>query len=274
MTTYEKHKNQIKTKLSQISASLSLESSLCHYTDISGIKGILETNNLWLTDKNFMNDKLESNYSKELLISCLKERNTCITMEECNKYLDHYFNNEIDYVFSFSTEIDAIHQWNYYGGQAGYCLVYSSSEIINAIVKNNFQVIHGLVIYDYESQKSIVQDYLSVIDEWKMNKDNPEYFNFKRFENSLRMQLGRFKQHNHSCEKEYRIIVHSKNEQIRIRNGYFIPYIEIDVSEVNPAKIIVSPKLETDLAIEGIRRYLKCINRTNIVVEPSSLQIR
>ena len=270
MTTYEKNRNFLLSKRATSFPELPLDTHLCHYTDIEGLKGILESSSFWLTDKHFLNDKLEVKYSKELVVSCLNRMNFTVNITD---YLHSLFIQRNDYIFSFSTEIDSIHQWNYYGGRSGYCIVYQLSNLLNTIGNSDLEMSHGQVIYDFKSQITLVEDYLKVIQEGKENKGNPEYSNFDRFEVSLRMLLGRFKQYNHCCEKEYRIIVHSRDEKVGIRNGIFTPYIQIDTSKAIPIKIIISPKLESELAIEGLNRYLKSINKS-IVVESSSLQLR
>ena len=41
----------------------------CHYTNLQGLIGIVESNELWLSDHRFLNDELEYEYGKQLALS-------------------------------------------------------------------------------------------------------------------------------------------------------------------------------------------------------------
>ena len=270
MTTYEKSRDFIIKKRETYFPELLPDTLLCHYTDVEGLKGILELNSFWLTDKCFMNDKLEETYSKKLVVSCFNKINNSAKIDD---YLHGLFNEKKDYILSFSTVIDSHSHWANYGGLDGYCIVYKLSDILNPFINNNFDMSYGLVIYEKDDQLALIQDYLKIIEKGKENMDNPEYNNFGRFEVSLRMLLSRFKQKNHESEKEYRIIIHSTDQKIRIRKGIFTPFIPVDISTAMPVKIIVGPKLEPKLAKEGLEQYLESTNKS-ITVENSLLVLR
>lgn len=51
-----------------------LEGIVWHYTDVQGFKGIVESEGLWATNADFLNDPTELKYGVELLIERLSER--------------------------------------------------------------------------------------------------------------------------------------------------------------------------------------------------------
>jgi len=88
--------------------------TIYHYTDLMGLRGILESRKLWLTDAGYLNDRSELEYGRDAVARQLeqlraiaeKSQNTetkrfCQLMEEHKYRVNHY-------VFSFSTKQDAL----------------------------------------------------------------------------------------------------------------------------------------------------------------------
>jgi len=63
---------------------------LYHYTSFDGLKGILESKKLWLTDYQCTNDLSEFGYSKAIFQHYIKEAiKECLSKEKCKSYSSH-----------------------------------------------------------------------------------------------------------------------------------------------------------------------------------------
>lgn len=87
-----------------------------------------------------------------------------------------------------------------------------------------------------------------------------------------------FKQKHHACEREFRVSVVDSDKKVKFRDkaGLFVPYIEMTFQQKKiPIKTItIGPKVERDIALEGLNQYLKSIDRSDIKTKTSELRIR
>lgn len=108
-----------------------LEGIVWHYTDVQGFKGIVESEGLWATNADFLNDPTELKYGVELLIGRLSERlaEEKRVEEQANlKYILEAFKDSSGffefqtsqfYLLSASVEGDSLNQWAHYAGGGG-----------------------------------------------------------------------------------------------------------------------------------------------------------
>ncbi|WP_308606325.1 DUF2971 domain-containing protein [uncultured Corynebacterium sp.] len=108
-----------------------LEGIVWHYTDVQGFKGIIESEGLWATNADFLNDPTELKYGVELLIERLSERlaEEKQVEEQANlKYIlevfrdaSGFFESQTSqfYLLSASVEGDSLNQWAHYAGGGG-----------------------------------------------------------------------------------------------------------------------------------------------------------
>jgi hypothetical protein len=108
---------------------------LYHYTDIEGLNGIISTNSLWLTQREFMNDIAEPDYAKEVIYQTIKDTKDIISIFNEALITNNSFNKE--YILSFSLEKDSIHHWNYYSNGKGYCIAITKGEIYQKFKNKN-----------------------------------------------------------------------------------------------------------------------------------------
>jgi|SRR6266849_3786947 len=69
--------NSIDPLLQAQFASDGFPDTLCHYTDFSGLKGILETGSLWATYSRAMNDASEQQYGARVMRDYLARLRGC-----------------------------------------------------------------------------------------------------------------------------------------------------------------------------------------------------
>lgn len=87
-----------------------------HYTSAEGLRGIIENNEIWLTNVAFVNDTTECRALQE-------ENNLFVECEFTNKYVKNYWKrftqdspiNKDTYIASFSSGEESLEQWRAYG---------------------------------------------------------------------------------------------------------------------------------------------------------------
>jgi Protein of unknown function (DUF2971) len=114
---------------------------LYHYTDSAGLIGILDTQELWATHADYLNDSREMQYGRDLIVSeldsarnnaptesaqsCLEQTALCITVG--NPDFDHY-------LVCFCEKGDLLSQWRGYGDRgAGYAIGFDLLEFMKLV---------------------------------------------------------------------------------------------------------------------------------------------
>ncbi len=189
-----------------------------------------------------------------------------------------------NYVFCASTEPDLLGLWNYYvksGNYQGYNLGFNINKFLDcfSIIKNrDVNVYYGKVVYNNRKKIDILKDLLSKanmeFENKKREKANEEYETIRQeiINNLLEyIQDYRlfFKDEAFTNEKEFRFIIkmpfHYKRIKIdplemnyEVRNGIITPYCELPISKDKTIELItLSPMMESELAILGVRRFLE-----------------
>ena len=268
----EKRKTQwfndiISDVLNEYKGRFYQEPYVYHYTTLSALMNILENNQLWLSERNCMNDIKDGTFVRTFVQDFIDENH-------CDNLLQNFNENQHQYIFSTSKEKDSIHQWQYYGATGDeVCIELNREELINTFGKpfsyNNYY--YGSIFYtkDYSEESEekeiivrLINDYINTLptifnlDELKVQ--NTQYKIVIEYLFSL------IKQYGHHCEQEYRftitedaiktkkqkIINSSKQKKLtkkqkdvlndlttkfRPRNGLIIPYITMPF---NPKKLI------------------------------------
>lgn len=196
---------------------------LYHYTTYEGLKGILESKKLWLTDYRYLNDPTEILYGRDIIIKAIKSYNSTIPLSSSHQfyekiiefYPDFVKKNEI-YIFSFCEEKDYYPAWRFYGEEGnGFSIKFNSNLVkeIETVGRHMFQVDYG-----HAKCYEIVQKLCSLAEECKENydKNNPDKDINSRNEfhkqlkaslfSSIHISLPGFKNENFNREKEIRII--------------------------------------------------------------------
>lgn len=95
---------------------------ICHYTDQRGPLGILESDELWLTHIQYLNDSREFSHALDLVRAAIVKRATVgvgsegATLTEVSKAVEGDIQNFNVCVASLSEDGDDLSQWRAYGG--------------------------------------------------------------------------------------------------------------------------------------------------------------
>lgn len=273
--------------------------SYCHYTDLSGLKGILEANEFWLSDHRFLNDLSEYSYGQELAIKVIKEflrqesdGNFSTLLKEVLRTVTEVA--PVFYVASFSLAQDRLDQWKGYGRtNEGVCLVLKNDVTLGREgMLTQVPAIEPMqVIYDLEEQTRRLRATISIFRDEFINRPCDISRTFSLWQRDLAFLVAyefiRFKHKEYSSEEEIRLVVSSessiltnKKPRHRISNGRLIPYVttknqllSYDV-KLPLAEVIVGPLATQDSIIRSIEVFLHNTGYENIRVRGSSVPFR
>ncbi|WP_141563155.1 DUF2971 domain-containing protein [Teichococcus rhizosphaerae] len=142
-----------------------------HYTDANGLIGIMKNESLWATNVNFLNDRREFSYVRDLFEESVQEIDDTKKklLEKISNYHNSWLeNSDIDGVFvlCFCEDGNLLSQWRSYAGSgAGYALGFKKSDLFeaNSIDKNDEaakEIFFRKIIYDKDYQIEWVNKFL------------------------------------------------------------------------------------------------------------------
>lgn len=162
-------RDRIDTELFDIRKRRRLPPALHHYTNSTGLKGIIESGSIRATHVSFMNDTQEYLLAVELLLGEVRKR-LASTKEPIKKDLlkemetplaETQSNNVAPcFVTCFSAKGNDLNQWRSYGnGEGGFSLGFAPADLEkNAKLSSAFL---APVIYGHDQQLSIVKSTLA-----------------------------------------------------------------------------------------------------------------
>lgn len=272
--------------------------SFCHYTDLCGLMGIVENNEIWLSDHRFLNDVSEHSYGQQLAIDVIK---TSISTEQdtiFNQILNSVLKSVTDhspvfYIAAMSLAKDRLDQWKGYGrNNDSVCLVFENdSSLGREGVLTRLPSIEPLqVIYEPRVQKERITTVISTFRDEILSGPCKVSDTFSLWEKDLAYlvthQFIRFKHPEYSSEQEIRLVVGAGSPALtappkhRVTNGRIIPYMTTKnpSSPLNaklPLKeVIVGPTSTLDAIIRSIEVFLANMGYTDTLVSPSSVPFR
>lgn len=269
----------------------------CHYTSLQGLIGIIESNELWLSDHRFVNDKLEYEYGKQLALATISKMAESEGDTEFSAFLKKLWVaiqepvGQGTYIASMSLSPDKLDQWKGYGNSSeSVCIIFSGSfERWNAENSHPTHIRQQRVIYEEVEQtrlvRTIVQIFKDHFDEFRAF-DGP-FLNHLLW--LIQSQFILFKHPEYASENELRLMIANLDHILKVRmpkhriaRGMVIPYISTkyisrDVNQkINklPIKeIIVSPTSRADL-LESARVFLCNTGYTDVQVVESNIKFR
>lgn len=281
----------------------STSEELVHYTNLQGMKGIIEDGGFWLSDIRFLNDSEEY------------ENGKIITQEILNKYIKQsedikvtdYLNGCLKklkqplektyYIASFSKNKDSLEQWRAYSkGTDGVALVFANNQEMTSHFQIHPTMSLSDVIYDDEVKKNLIDKIVEIfVLKYKKTKNTTWIEQWEDdFIGGVSLLFNIFKNKAFEKEEEVRAILtplHVGKEycplNFRTSNGHFIPYtsskylynnesiIDSIVSEPLPLKeVIVGPIANQKITKDSIKVYLEAKEYKDIKITSSSIPFR
>lgn len=215
--------------------------------------GIIENNELWLSDHRFVNDELEYEYGKQVALSTIEEIAKLEGDTEFNEFLKR-LQESIQkpssrgiYIGSMSLVSDKLDLWKGYGNSSeSICIKFAGDfELWNTGNSHPAHIQQQRVIYDVCEQRCLVR---AIVQIFKDHFDEFRQFDYP-FLNDLTWlienQFILFKHPEYASEDELRLtianlnhILESKKPRHRLAKGMVIPYtstkyISKDVQPIN-----------------------------------------
>ena len=240
--------------------------SLYHYTDLNGMRGILEHKVLWLTHYKYLNDTEEFSHFYDDVVKAID-----IEVEDRGYELDEWFDPVRNYsemanlfIASFcEDEGDLLSQWRGYSkGNVGYSIEFCENEI---------KKLESLYLEEclYETSEK---------NELKTSIVN-DFFNGKEINRLLNLS-ARYKNEGFKEEKEKRlwVLLPIKDDapiqteiHFREKKGVLVPYIKVPFEEKWIKSVTIGPSRDQDLAEKSLRYYLDSKNYKNVKIKKSKI---
>jgi hypothetical protein len=268
--------------------------SLCHYTTLEGVIGIITGNDLWLTHSRYSNDNEEMNYGHRLVDEVLDELKTNAAgdsaklkwLEKLRAQIQAAREDEV-YICCFCENGNLLSQWRGYADNGGGVSIEFDSAGFEQLCGSGNQ--HGLmrlwkVFYDRDQQCQIVRDSINY-SHWPARGDDSIPF----IVDALQFFVPTFKNSGFSEEKERRLVFTPKQDaslkpHFRTRRGMLVPYFslrELSGTAVPPAgiqmsirQVQVGPGPNKALNVESIRMMLDAHGHTGSKVIASPIPYR
>jgi len=257
--------------------------SLYHYTTFEGLLGIIDSEELWMTDLKFLDDPSEILHGHTIIrgvINSLKEENN-----EKNTFSD----NEIDalsflegkyedpfvcpvYSVSFCEEKDLRSQWKGYSkGETGCSIEFNVNEVRNNKIQDKVRPLLGKVLYKNDDKEDAVKKLIESMIKTRvsLNNDNILYLILNRlYALSLFMKGLEFEE-----EKEWRAVFLMEQEQDfkrELRSGD-LSCVKLPIKKLQDvvSEIMTGPKFDYELNSLALQHR---VNRSKISVSRSNLR--
>ena len=260
-----------------------------HYTDASGLEGILKSRSMWATHALHLNDPQEIKYGwrlfEKILRDCLRAASgeKARFLDTCLQNLPSVFEFErslpASYFISLSANSDDLSQYRAYSDSgAGYCMGLNTGTLMGNLSfiqyagGSLFEILP--VVYDIETQR--VSFDLILTDCWNLLEQVP---NKQPLFHSISLECihaamslaCRFKRPAFAPENEWRVVPSPFGGshaipvdpyiRTRVRSGYFVPFLELPITQGDDStlavvEIFIGPKLNHELAEIGLTKFL------------------
>lgn len=249
-------------------------STFYHYTNTEGLLGILDSNELWLTDSKFLNDPYEKTHGLNViaietnhglinqyknLIELMKNQTTNqipinddefkfyeLFYDEHNEFSE-IINNHPTFIISFCENGDLLSQWKGYSNYGKGFSIGFNKEAFNKIPGTLF----GKVIYSNKEKVSMVAKVIKHhIDYYKkITESNKKEVAGSFFYNMSLLSIF-FKEGFFEEENEWRLVLHDMAaiEKIFFKSSDYgvTPFVKISINPIIDKidKIIIGPKYD------------------------------
>lgn len=246
---------------------------LYHYSDAQSLMNIFDSKEFWVSRGDFLDDSSELKKVPEILHELSQQINKEIAAGLLKEFLEWKIHL---YILSLSYNADSLILWSNYAKFNGYNIGLDMSILNNLAetqaLRMKYKLFHGMVIYDPNKQKEIIQGEINKLcGKWKGQLTVEFFAEIRETCTRLYLYSPFFKSHHFWPEQEYRYVfwpdipnIEDNLVNYRVKNGVFIPYIGIPLirdlttkEEGIPLSVItVGPKLHPEIAMSGMKEFL------------------
>ena len=265
--------------------------TLYHYTNLAGLKAIVENQCFFSSNSAYLNDKKEYYYGIDLFKKCIEEKKDK-TNDLDGLNIINSIQKELDdklisnhYVTCFSLDGDLLSQWRAYADDGkGIAIGLDLKKLIDAFQPKA----NGMYIeYSLENQKEIVEKiintcydfYLSQLQVLNtLNEPNLNKIIAQEINEIIDKFVGQFKHNSFSEEKEFRFDLsidkdYNESEDIisyrTSKNNLLVPYLELKTNY----KLEKEFREKNEIALDDLEKNkkfkIKQLPITEIIIGPS-----
>ncbi|MHB1959630.1 MAG: DUF2971 domain-containing protein [Acidobacteriaceae bacterium] len=252
-------------------------SILCHYTNDTGLHGILKSGRLWLGHFSSMNDPSELKHGRSLASKLFEEAG----WHEFAEYLNRSTTVKTDFFLcSLSEEGNDLSQWRSYGDDGrGFSIGFSGSDLDRSFSNENYPSgSFPSSFYLSYSESELIDIFRRLILAIRTPSQNYSPEQNQECNSQICMELARrivffslhFKHPAYEREKEYRLLLQTPscqaNTALKRSRGYeLIRYREFDwrAAGLIPRRIILGPAADPQKS----RQFtMDCLQETGIKI--------
>lgn len=267
-----------------------------HYTDASGLLGIIQNGRLWATDFRFLNDPSEGTFLPERILALMSEKLGGINeieqkiiqgLKEALHNPPHA--NYSSFCVSLSANGDLLSQWRGYGNFGkGYAIgLKLGGGWPHPQIAQYYDVTYG--------DEGLADLALDLLDLFVSSFEKWKYIMLEEWAYTLNVLARSFKDRNYSEEQETRIVFGYSPEEgndlferelplnFRAKGSDLIPYIpmslnalesEMDTPRLPIERIIVGPGVDFERNAASIKTLLNMYSYHDVIIEPSKIPFR
>lgn len=268
--------------------------TLWHYTDAAGMFGIVNSRQLRFGDAEFLNDRTERGYGqalrKSIIEAVTKAGDPAGIVRGIDDALDWLGGDHL-YLCSFSANDDeSISQWQRYGADgSGYCIGFNTTDL-DAVLSPH-QAYRAPITYEREEQQRMLREAIEIaVREYETSADDSlatSQLNwlYAAIASEVVLRAERqMKSHYFRDEEEWRYFRGVDVNQLTLdapvefhtRGQYVKPFIAFPRRDKLPPlpirHIVCGPRLDTELAIPTVTRFLTFCGYPKVAVVPSKLR--
>lgn len=268
--------------------------AIYHYTDLNGLRGIIDNHDLWLTHSRYSNDDEELTHGFQIVRKVIEAESAGTANRQRKNYLRHVSrifeepNAEGVYICCFCEEDNLLSQWRSYGANGtGASLSFDPASF--SYITGGDSPPSGLirlwkVFYDEAPQTGIVRNAINYY--WGKSALTVEQ-RAKQAVDAIKFFIPTFKNRDFKDEKEIRLIFTPFpngpiKPQFRVARGMLVPYYSLrelsgGLTTPRPLPILgarVGPSVNKVLNVESAKMLLTRAGYAGINVDSSNTPYR
>lgn len=266
---------------------------LTHYTDLAGLKGIIEQKELWLSHAAFLNDPQELEHgveqTKKVLKGLLDYKPSDQTAKARQKLVKEIFSDMESferpntYISCFCERADLLSQWRGYASQQGVSISFELESLRNFFDNSDVELIQ--VLYGIKEAKRHIKAEISktipdIVDdfEYMLSLDGNEEIRSK-FIYLIATLIPTFKHYGFREEKEWRLIVRNppiSSVQFRPKGQLMLPYVQLKSKKKRwpITAVTIGPGVKDEAVQKSIQLFLDSRGYSRDLVKISSTPYR
>jgi hypothetical protein len=267
--------------------------TLTHYTDLAGLKGIVENKEFWLSHAAFLNDPEELSHGMKMAKTVLTsladktgdELSTTARRALLRKILKDFeaFKAPDAFITCFCEEHDLLSQWRGYSSRQGVSVSFDTQKLMKVVKSQGaeiMQVHYGRVQPRKQILSQIRQHLPDIVDDWDyMITLLSDAEIREKFAQIVGAAIPRFKHLGFREENEWRLVVMNPDTgsiNFRPRSQLMLPYIKLSLGkgQLPITGVTIGPGIQDEAVAKSMEYFLNKYGYNGSLVSSSETPYR